>query len=307
MEENTVELFDYLRVIWKRKILIIVVILVCIVVGVVLGAKNSGPKVPLVTYRADATVKIGKKVKIMLAKGSSPIIEYIEDPGLMVETVPLSFGLKVVENTEYHFDVERIGTLAMLKLVIKGPDKGVGRVLEEIVDRLIDKHRKKAKDSVAAYKDLMKKMEVDAEILEKEIYEMDKRIKDMKDKEGEYLLHIESSGAKEKGDMVVGDRSAFLNMLYLKTIDKESNLAGSRASLRDIQMQLTMQQITLGNLEEYKTELVGGIRNSTVELNSESKVHDTVVVGGIVGLIMSLLIAFFVEYIEESKSRRKGK
>ena len=33
MEEDTIELIDYFRVIWKRKILIIVGTLVCIVAG----------------------------------------------------------------------------------------------------------------------------------------------------------------------------------------------------------------------------------------------------------------------------------
>ena len=44
MEENTVDLFDYIRVIWKRKILIIVVTLVCLGVGVGVGVKNSRSK-----------------------------------------------------------------------------------------------------------------------------------------------------------------------------------------------------------------------------------------------------------------------
>jgi capsular polysaccharide biosynthesis protein len=60
MEGNNVELFDYLRVIWKRKILIIVMTLVSIVV-VVVGVMYSRTKLP-VTYKAVAVVKIGQKV-----------------------------------------------------------------------------------------------------------------------------------------------------------------------------------------------------------------------------------------------------
>jgi hypothetical protein len=102
-----------------------------------------------------------------------------------------------------------------------------------------------------------------------------------------------------------GDRSAFLNMLYLKTIDKERELSGKWARLREIQRQLIMQQITLGNLEEYKTELVGKIRSSAIE--PKKKKHSTIALAVVAGLIMSLFIAFFMEYIEESKSKRKGK
>jgi len=64
MEEDTVELFDYLRVIWKRKILIIVVILVCLGIGVGVGVKNSTSKSPVTLYHAEEVVKIGKKLNL---------------------------------------------------------------------------------------------------------------------------------------------------------------------------------------------------------------------------------------------------
>jgi len=96
-------------------------------------------------------------------------------------------------------------------------------------------------------------------------------------------------------------------MLYLKTIDKENKLSNSRTNLREIQMQLIMHRITLGNLEEYKTEIVGEVKDTVTELKEEAVKTNYIVTGGIAGLIMSLFIAFFMEYIEESKSRKKGK
>ena len=53
MEEDTVELFDYFRVIWKRKILIIVITLVCtgIGVGVGVGVKVNGKWTQLIQLR----------------------------------------------------------------------------------------------------------------------------------------------------------------------------------------------------------------------------------------------------------------
>ena len=116
-------------------------------------------------------------------------------------------------------------------------------------------------------------------------------------------MHVESSTKEEKAK---GDRSAFLNMLYLKTIDRESSLNANQSSLRNIQMQIVKHQITVGNLEEYKTELVGEIK-STVVKQKEKEHKNIIVTAGVAGLIMSLFIAFFIEYVEESKSRRKGK
>jgi len=305
MEENTVEMFDYLRVIWKRKILIIVMTLVCIGVGGVVVVIDSSPKPP-VTYHADAVLKIGKKVKLVPTSGiSSSVVEYIENPGTLAETIPLLYASEVNVASGYHLDVQKVGSLGMIKLILKGPDKGLARILKKLVDLLIDEHRRKAKDSVESYKDFMRETEAAAEMLKKDMSAIANSIKQMKRKEGEYLVSIESAATVEKGDRTGGDRSAFLNMLYLKTIDRERDLNNSRTALRNIQWQLSSHQITLGNLEEYKTEMVGEITSAaikTVEMKKSTK--ETIMLAGIAGLIMSTLIAFFKEYLEESKSKR---
>jgi uncharacterized protein involved in exopolysaccharide biosynthesis len=51
--------------------------------------------------------------------------------------------------------------------------------------------------------------------------------------------------------------------------------------------------------------MVGKMR-STTGVPKRKKGLNTIAVSGVAGLIMSLFIAFFIEYIEESKSRRKG-
>jgi len=303
MEESSVELFDYLRVIWKRKILIIVVTLVGIGVGIGIEVKNSRSKLPKI-HHAEAVLKIGKKVKLMLTSGSS--VEYIEDPGIMVQNIPLVYAPEVKRNYGYHFSATRIGSLAMLKLILEGPDKGVERVLMGIVDMLVDKHTRKANDAVAAYKTYMKTLEADAEMVMKMIARTEKSINKMKNKEGEYLVEIETKRGEKQEVGDGGDRSAFLNMLYLKTIDRERELSNSWEDLREIKSQLLMHQITLGNLDEYSTETVGTVRVVAIEKKGVGKARP-IIAGGVVGLIMSLFIAFFMEYIEESKSRRKGK
>ena len=303
MEENNVELIDYLIVIWKRKILIIVVTLVGIGVGVGVGVVGSKEKSELPVYRADAVVKIGKKVRLVPTSGISTAVDYIENPGNLVESIPLEYDFIIKDLPEYYLEVERIGSLAMLRIILKGQDRGVERVLKKLVDMLIDEHRQKAQDSVTAYKTFMKRLEINTDELEKEIVAIDSIIKEMKKKEGEYLMHVESSTKEEK---TKGNRSAFLNMLYLKTIDRESSLNANQSSLRNIQMQIVKHQITVGNLEEYKTELVGKIRSSAIE-PKKKKQRSTIALAVVAGLIMSLFIAFFMEYIEESKSKRKGK
>jgi len=310
-EENTVELLDYLSVIWKRKILIIVVILVCMGVGVGVKAKKSKSKSPPVTsYIADVVVKIGKKVELVLSKSySSSVVAYIENPQDMMVTVPLLYDLKVKGAPEYHLVVELVGALTMLKLTLSGPDEGVERVLGELVDVLLDKHHTKVEDSMIAYNNFIKRLDVDAERLMKDIDKANADVKEMKSREEEYMVRIDRPGAGTKEGVLGGDRSAYLNMLYLKSIDRQKDLSNAWKDLRGIQRQLITHQITLGNLEDYKTEVVSEVKSAAIEelKKKKEKRDDTILVAGVAGLIMSLFIAFFMEYIEESKSRRKGK
>jgi hypothetical protein len=308
MEENPVELLDYFIVVWKRKILIIVVTLVCLGIGVGVGVMNSMSKLPE-SYIAEVVVKIGKKVRLMSTSSisiSNPLVAYIEDPGLMVQTIPLFFNAEVKESHKYRLGVKQVGSLAMIRLTLEGSDKGVERVLKGLVDRLIDEHSKKANDAVVAYKGYMKTLEADAKMIQKRIAVTEASIKEMKRKEGQYLVKIESRKTETQAEDNIGDRSAFLNMLYLKTIDRERELSSSWAALRKIQSQLIMHQITLGNLEEYKTEVLGIVKYTVITPRKRSNI-DILIIAGVAGLIMSLCIAFFIKYIEESKSRRKEK
>ena len=308
MEENTVELFDYFRVIWKRKILIIVVISVCIGVGVGVKVTISMSKLPpVISYHADAVVKVGKKVKLVLSQRySSSEVTYIEDPADMLITVPILYDLKVKGALGYHFDIKQVGAFSLLRLTVKGPDMGVERVLKELVDLLLDKHRRKVKDSVAAYDDFIEKLKVDAKMFQGDIEKIKDEISEMKKREGDYLVDIKRPGAGLNEGAFGGDRSAYLNMLYLKSIDRQKDLSNAWRDLRSIERQIITHQITLGNLEDYKTEVVSEIKSTAiVELEEEER--NAIVVAGVAGLIMSLFIAFFMEYIEESKSRRKGK
>ena len=301
MEGNNVELFDYLRVIWKRKILIIVMTLVGIVV--VVGVMYSRTELP-VTYKSVAVVKIGQKVVLAHQSGISYPVAYIENPGNLTATIPfLRYGMKAKEIPGYHLYSKQIGELSMLELILEGPDKGVEGVLKEIIDMMIDDHRIQTKASIVAYTNFIRKMEEDAKIYEANIALIHASLKEVKRREGRHLEQMVVNNAETKEG-----QTAFLNMLYLKTIDQEMELRELQGKLREIQYQHVTHQTTIGNIGKYKTEMIGKIKSTTVKpKKTRKKAIATIAVGGVTGLIMSLCIAFFMEYIEEAKARRKGK
>ncbi len=307
MEENTVYLFDYFRVIWKRKILIIVVTLVCLLIGVGILVKNSRSKPLRVTsYAAEAVVKVGRKLIFTPDSGVSSSIVYIEPPESLAVTIPLKHGFKAEDTLGYHLDVKRIGNTAMLKLNLKGPDKGVKRVLEEVIGVLIDEHSSKTAASVAAYANFIKKLEADADIFHENIASAETSIKEIKRRGGAHLEDMVISEAETRERKSKGGQSAFMNMLYLKTVDLERDLRGSRKDLRNTQWQLIQYKASIGDRKKYDTEKIGEVKYAIV-ITKEKAAANAIIIGGVVGLIMSLFIAFFMEYIEESKSKRKGK
>jgi hypothetical protein len=307
MEENTVELFDYFRVIWKRKIFVIVVILVCIGIGVGVEVKNSMSKLqPVTSYSADAVIKIGQKMIFTPSSGISSAAVYIDPPESLVVTLPIKHGFKVEDSLGYHLDVKQIGATSMLKLTLKGPDIGVERVLKEIVNVLVDEHSRKTEVSVAAYTSFISKLEADANMILENIAIAEASIKEIKRRGGMHLEDMVASEAEIKDEKSGGGQSAFMNMLYLKTIDLERDLRGSRNDLRNTQWQLILYQTSMGERKKYNTEIIGKVK-STAVTPKEKKTLNSTTIAGIVGLIISLLIAFFMEYVEESKSRRKGK
>ena len=304
MEENTFELFDYFSVIRKRKILIIVVTLVCIVIGVGVGVMNSMSKLTPVTYVSDAVVRIGKKVTMSFNSASLVPIEIAGD---LVVRIPITYKGKVNEIAGYQLDVKQIGRLPMIELTMKGPDSRVEATLEEIIDELIDEHHKYMKSSAYSYETFIKKLEKDALMIHENIATINESIIKMRTKEKTFLGHMEASEGKVEKEKELGDLSVIWNMLYLKTIDKEIDLSKSRKELRDIQWKLLVHRTTIGNARDRVTKLVGEISSSVIKPRPKRNVEKATAVAGVAGLMMSLFIAFFMEYIEESKSKRKRK
>ena len=305
MEENTVEIFEYFRVIWKRKILIIVVTLVCMGIGVMNLKLKPKPKLQ-VAYRAEATVKIGKKMQLESTSSISPRVVYIEDPVMLSRILPIKYDFKFTETLGYHFDIEQVDALAMIKLTLIGPDREVERALKEIVDILIDSHRKKSRSSAVAYESFIKKLKADAKMMQENITIIEASIIKMKKQEERSTEQMETSAGETGGGEDISDLSVVWNMLYLKTIDKEIDLSRSRRDLRDIQWQILVYQTTIGSFEDYNTRMSGKMRFKVVTPKGRDTTN-TITVAVVAGLIISLSIAFLMEYIEESKSKLKRK
>ena len=135
-QEDTVELIDYLRVIWKRKILIIVGTLVCIVAGGVMTLRLP------VTYHAEVLMRIGKTVNIDSGSFSpSPHFVLLDTLENLVKTIPVEYALEDEEALGYDLNVEVVKGTSLIKIVLEGPDERKTKELfNEVVEKLTADH-----------------------------------------------------------------------------------------------------------------------------------------------------------------------
>ncbi len=288
MEEKEVDLIEYINVVRRWKRFIIVGTLVCIAAVVVVSLMLP------VTYRTDVILKIGKRLNLEpFARTSSAPFEYFESPVDLVKIIPVKYKQNSKDAFGYHLSINVIAATSMLNITMRGPDPGVEQGLKDIINRIIDEHQVKINGSVVPYNQLIKKLEADAKVIMKNIDLTERRISEMNNKSRMFLGNTTEAEAGIKEQELVENRSDFLNTWYLKTLNREEKLGQSRKELRSVQGELIKYRTFVNNLKEYNTRLVSKINVTAVK----PKMKRNIILAGVVGLIMSLLLVFFIEYI----------
>lgn len=308
MEEDDVELIDYLRVIWKRKILIIVGTLVCIVAGAVWDMWSP------VTYRAEILVRIGKTVS---SGFTSPSFVAFDTLGNLAKTIPAKYGLGEEESLEYNLSVEMIKETSLIKITLEGTDeRKTKELLGKVVGKLIADHLRKTESAIQFYKVLIGELETDIneiqndlarEALESEDMSMkiEKEINMMMDQQVSNEANIEAD--IDKPDpvtmMMIQSRSIAIqnNILRMKESAK-NNVNQGRINIRSIQNDILLHKLTTKSLMENKTRIVGDVKNTAIE----PKKKRNIILAGVAGLTMFLFLAFFIEYLRNVRKRDEG-
>ncbi len=272
MEEDTIKLVNYLRVIWKRKRLILVGTLVCIIaVGVI------SMRLPEI-YRAEAIISIGKTVNSS-SPSLSPSLAVLDTTDNLIKSIPAKYGLNDEEEAlKYPLKVEVVRGVSLIKVIQEGPDrKRVEELLKGVVNRLIDDHLRKIESSIQPYRILIGKLETDIKMIRKDIAQLEVQLEKMN---------------IEKTDPVA-------------VVMVQNNLWQRGTNLRDTQQSLLLYRSVVDRLKEYKTKVIGGVTAGKTPVKPMKKLN--VMIGGVVGLTMSLFLAFFIEYLGKVMEREKKK
>lgn len=285
MEEDGIELNDYFRVILKRRILIIVGTLACIVVGVVMSRG-----VP-VKYYSDMVIKIGKRVEFQLpstaASISSCIVSLVPVEEL-AKSIPIEYGPIIREHKGVGINVEVIGGTAMVKIIVSGTNSETEKILKKVVNMVIDSHLRVTESYVSFYeKFIERQLENISEVRNKTVQEasVSKKIDIYADKE---------IGADESPEGI-----DILALMVIKDIEtrREDTAKGS------IHDNIFLCQSVIDILKENRTKQIGGV-NSTV---IKPKKMRNIILAGFIGLMMSLFLVFFIAWLENTIEAKKEK
>ncbi len=288
MEENDVELIDYLRVIWKRKIVLIVGILLCMVVG----GGVSQTKFPD-RYHAETLIRIGKVLasysysysystfdtsSTPLSFPSSPTLELIDSPESLQAYIPIMYGIRNGGSPGYSLKIASVPDTSILKIIMEGPNRErAEELLKGVVTRIIEGHRKELEKSIDPYGVLMANTEGDIKGIQKDISALEASLK-----------------------------SVATSNVDLKTIvQTQNNLWLMRNNLRVFRQKLLEYTTVIGRLRDNNTKVISTTKAS--KLVMRSKISRNVLIGGAVGLMISIFLAFIIEYVRKEMVKARGK
>jgi len=282
MEEDTAILINYLRIIWKQKILIIVGALVCMAAAGVVSIWTVRPpapvpELPLEIYHAEAMVRIGRKL------GPFPTRSYprIDDTQNLIEVIPVENDLNVGV---------KMATPDIIMVSLEGIDKGkVKGLLEGVVNRVLADHLIKQENSAQPYRDAIEKMEAESKKLQEYISKQDAKLTE---------IYTEENDIVATALVVIAQNETF-------------QLKGKLVRAHDA---ILLQRTTVSALKNCSTKMIGGVEITKtppppppppLPQNGRSKLA-VIIMGGLVGMTLSIFLAFLMESLNDARRKEKG-
>jgi len=311
VQENT-ELIDYLGVIWKWKLLIILITVVCAITSGVVSFVL--PKI----YQSSAILEIGR---IPRYRGASrEQIEPIEDiesvsevleSDDMLSKIKEKFNLRTtLGGVRAGLDVEPIlgkyiGSrlqARLIKITFEDQDpQSTVDVLNALSDSLIEQHLKEyqasiksldeeinnSQDEISLQNDYQKVVREQIKVAEKAIAETKKELSQLS------LKNISP-----------------LEVLFLRSTlrDQEKIIADFHRELKDVELSIQHLKDKVVYLEHMKavsenTKMRDKAIKPEIPVRPRKKLN--AIIGGVIGFVVAIILAFFFEYLQTVRMRKR--
>jgi len=312
MPEQNVELIDYLRVFWKWKLLIILITVVCAITSGVVSFVL--PKI----YQSSAILEVGRVPRYRGA--SREQIEPIEDIESVSEVLESDeilskirgkFNLQTtLGGIRAGLDVEPIlgeyiGSrlqARLIKITFEGRDPQLTvDVLNILSDSLIKQHLQEyqasiesvdeeinnSQDEISLQNDYQKVVREQIKVAEKAIAETRKELSQ---------LNLKNLSP--------------LEVLFLRSTlrDQEEIIADFHEEIKDVQLSIQLLKNKVVYLEHMRAVSENTkVRDRAVTPNTPIRPRKKLntIIGGVVGFVVAIMLAFFFEYLQSVRTRER--
>ncbi len=304
MEEDSIDLIGYVKVIWKRKIFIIVVTLICLIVAGVAGLKSPGKG------RAQALVRIGKILN------TSSGLSFLDTPENIVKIIPVEYLQEDKEALKYGLDAEVVKGTSLIKIVLEGPSmRKAKEFLEGVIEKILEDHHRITERSIQIHNSFIEKWEEDIREIQKDIDKESLAFKELSvdiDNEMDIDMSMETKGAKDIKETDPFTLMIQNNTLRMKQSAQSNRLRMMQVSQRDLKQSrnrisstwndILLQQIAINSVEREKTKLIGGVKGTVIGTNKRRNV----MLGGVAGLMISCFLALLKESLGGGIKRKRA-
>ncbi len=275
LSEEEIELIDYLRVIWKRRWLIVGGTLACMIVALVVSLIQ--PEM----YQTTLDLKIGQVWQ-------NPV----DDPNLVAAVINNEpFLDKVRQKTGLSYTAYKMkkGNTVVAKVVDKAPllvnvvtrehspEKAV-ELAETVADLVIHEHQLRFDELMSEHIRYEKELEGQVQAMQREIQEL------------ETTLKRQRTNSQVNASAVV--------LLQTQLAGEKGQLVNFAKELREVKSNNNSKARSENTLVTFPPPIPEEHVNPKTGLN--------MAIAGIVGLMIFLMLAFFLEYLEQARRREQA-
>jgi len=325
VQENT-ELIDYLGVIWKWKLLIILIAVVCAITSGVVSFVL--PKI----YQSSAILEVGRvpryrgtdQEQIEPIEDIESVSEVVESDE-MLSKIKEKFNLRTtLGGMRARLDVEPIlgkyiGSrlqARLIKITFEDQDPQLTvDVLNNLSDSLIEQHLKEYEASIESLDQQIDNSQEKIKIISHEIDLQNSYQKVVREqiKVAEKAI-VETR--KELSQLSLKNISP-LEVLFLRSTlrDQEGRIAGFHRELKDVELSIKERQEDVQDLRDkivYLEHMRAVSENTKVRdkpIKPDTPIRPrkklNAIIGGVIGFVAAIILAFFFEYLQTVRVRKR--
>jgi len=270
MEEEEIDLREYINVLLKRKGIIILIFLIAVITAAIISYLVLSP-----VYRSSTVFSVAQ-VDGQPVINITETLEIIKSNVMLGEVINQMSLEETTEQLKTQVTTESQGGTNFIKVTVEAdtPEKAKSLV-ENIVKVFIEQHQDE-------YTEKVKLIEGRVNILKEQIAEFEKNIQEIEKTKKKIAASEELSEAERQ----------FQTSLLLNSSVTEREL------YNDLTEQINILQLSLKDCQDFK--IINYAQLPTAPIKPNKKLN--ILIAGVLGLFVGIFVAFFLEFWQKGKS-----